>query len=134
MNSHKRSSLLLLVVIAILMTTNPINAQEDSDKLNLDVSVDLMSRYIWRGSNLGGSSPSIQPCIELNTGNFSVGSWAAISTHSLFTNQEVDLYASYTIANMLSITLMDYFTFSEDSNSHRYYEFNKDETSHIVEL
>jgi len=130
----KKSSLLLLVAIVILFTNQVANAQEERDKINFDASVDLMSRFIWRGLNLGGSSPSIQPCLELNAGNFSVGSWAALSTNSLVTNQEVDLYASYTIADMFSITLMDYFTFSEDSASYRYFDLNKDETSHVLEL
>ncbi len=62
---------------------------------------DLASRYIWRGLNAGGSSPSIQPAIEYTIGSekhaFSVGTWGAFSTSGIQTTQEVDLYISYTL-------------------------------------
>lgn len=112
---------------------NTVSAQEDSCRGKVDISVDLMSRYIWRGLNLGGSSPSIQPNIEYNNGNFTVGAWGAYSMSQAITSQEADLYISYTIADKVNFTLTDYFFPKEDTIIH-YFNYAKYKTHHLFEL
>jgi len=107
-------------------------AQDKNDGWNLNLKSDFMSRYLWRGLQLGGAYPSIQPTLELSKGNFTIGAWGAFSTSGL-QSQEVDLYVSYTFANdMFTFTLYDYF-FPSDTSSYNFFNYNKDETTHIFE-
>lgn len=50
-----------------------INAQE---KGKFDIGADLMSRYVWRGSDFA-NSPSIQPYANYSTGGFKAEVWSA---------------------------------------------------------
>ena len=73
-----------------------VNAQQaDTTKSNWDNSVyaDLVSRYVWRGSDFG-NSPAIQPGLDISYKNFTVGAWGSASLASL-NLQEADLFASY---------------------------------------
>ena len=85
-----------------------IGFSRDSKKWPADfqIGADIMSRYIWRGLNLGGTGPSIQPTLKLNVGNtdhmFSVGGWGAY-TFGPTSNQEVDMIVSYTFKGMLTL-------------------------------
>lgn len=107
-------------------------AQEQSESWNLDLKADIMSRYVWRGLQLGGAYPSIQPTLELSKGDFAFGAWGAFSTNGL-QSQEVDLYISYTFANkMFTATLYDYF-FPSDTADYNFFNYKKDETTHIIE-
>lgn len=79
---------------------------------NASVNVDFVNRYIWRGFDLGGNVPSIQPNIKLNAGNFTVGFWGAYPVVKDAALSEIDFYASYTFslskAGSLSIGFTDY--------------------------
>lgn len=132
----------MFVVLALSTTT--IYAQESS---SWSVGADVASRYVWRGLNLGGSSPSIQPYIEYSFGSedhaFAVGAWGAYSTSGTTTGQEADLYLSYTMNDMFSLTITDYFFPDESAGMHNYYNYNMDwdminsgeeaQTGHVVE-
>jgi hypothetical protein len=82
--------------------------KEETKKDTLTIGVDLMSRYIFRGTELGGASPSIQPSLEYSRGKFTVGLWGAYSTNPTG-SQEADLYVSYAITKNIGITVTDYF-------------------------
>jgi uncharacterized protein (TIGR02001 family) len=122
------------VVIFLMIGIQFACAQEEPVKAKLDLSSDFMSRYIWRGLNLGGSSPSIQPTLEFSYGNFAIGAWGAYSISHAITRQEMDLYASYTIADLFNIGITDYYLPFEDTNVNEYFNYGKDETGHVLEL
>lgn len=123
-----------VLVLLFCSASLVLSAQEEPRKVSIDASADIMSRYIWRGMNLGGSSPSIQPNLELATGNFALGAWGAYSINPSVSHQEVDLYASYTIADRVTLSATDYFLPNEDTLPNRYFNFKKDETGHLIEL
>lgn len=112
-------------------------SQSDSP---VQLGADFMSRYIWRGVNLGGSSPSIQPWIKLNMNSkdsnhaLSIGAWGAY-TFSQTSNQEVDLYMTYTFKNALSFTVTDYFFPEYYSTEGRsgFFNYDSDSTCHVLE-
>jgi hypothetical protein len=142
MNQKVRLFLLFLVFI---LSTGEIFAQDEGSRWS--IGTDLVSRYIWRGLNLGGSSPSIQPYLEYAFGTedhlFTVGAWGAYSLSGTQTGQEADLYLSYTIKQLFSITLTDYFLPDEESSSFNYFNLNtdwdkidsgdKEQTGHLLE-
>jgi len=115
------------------MLNNTASAQKDTSKSKLDISADLMSRYIWRGLNLGGSSASIQPNIEYTCGNFTAGAWGAYSFSNAISSQEADLYISYSIADKVSFSVTDYFLPKEDTLNN-YFIYQKNKTNHLFEL
>lgn len=122
---------LACTLMAILLI-NPASAQQDTCKGKLDISTDLVSRYIWRGMNPGGSSPSIQPSIEYTYENFAVGAWGAYSLSNAITSQELDLYLGYNIAGMFNVTITDYF-FPKEDTLNNYFNYSKDRTNHLFE-
>ncbi|MDP4281338.1 MAG: TorF family putative porin [Bacteroidota bacterium] len=98
---------------------------------------DLMSRYIWRGINLGGNSPATQPWIRIDIGNskhtLSIGAWGSYSMAGT-SNEECDLIASYTYKSMLTFMVTDYFfpgLYSDQRD--KYFYYNQDSTGHVVE-
>lgn len=128
-----KQHLSIICIVAILISINiSATAQNDTCNSKLTLSSDFMSRYIWRGLQLGGAYPSIQPTLEFSKGSFAIGAWGAFSTNGL-QSQEIDLYASYTFAkDMFTFTLTDYF-FPSDTASYNYFVYEKDATSHLFE-
>ena len=140
---------LFSVLFAIVLSAGSLFAQEEAQQEDSPWSVgaDFVSRYIWRGVNLGGSSPSVQPYVEYGFGSedhsFAIGAWGAYSLSGTQTGQEADLYVSYTIKSMFSLTVTDYFFPDETAARNKYFNYNMDwdkinsgeeaQTGHVVE-
>jgi hypothetical protein len=126
----------LLMCVGALLFTNRMYAQETSPaagRVSFDFGADLMSRYVWRGTQFGGSSPSLQPGISAGIGGLEIGAWGAYSLGGANTFQEFDLYLSYTFLNdLLSVTVTDYF-FPEEGADYNYAKWSSDETGHLLE-
>ena len=95
------SKFLLFIIIAA-----PLYAQEFS------VGTDVVSRYIWRGIESGGNTPSIQPTISFSAGGFTAGFWGALPTANPKGLNEIDIYANYAInlttAGSFTLGVTDY--------------------------
>lgn len=128
----KKLNFVLAYAGATIIMMMPIMAFTQSETA-LNTGVDLMSRYVWRGINLGGSSPSIQPTLEYGAGSFTLGSWGAFSMSDGIMVQEVDLYLSYTFKDMVSLTITDYFLPDETISNNNYFEFDEAKTAHLLE-
>ena len=127
----KRTKLYASLVMMSLLLSAGLTATAQDDESVLDIGADIMSRYVWRGTDFGGS-PSIQPYIELGLGSLSIGAWGAYTTNKS-AGQEMDLYATYSIMDMFSVTVTDYF-FPDEFSGYNYFEFNADSGSlHIIE-
>ncbi len=137
------------LLFTILLCAGNLFAQEETttEESPWSVGGDFVSRYVWRGVNLGGSSPSIQPYLEYGFGtndhSFSIGAWGAYSLSGTQTGQEADLYLSYTVKDMFSLTVTDYFFPDETIGRNKYFNYNMDwdkinsgetkQTGHVVE-
>ena len=135
-NYFMKTFLLLKVyIIAVLMFVSNLSfAQKDStkNKINTDLSADIFSRYIWRGAQFGGNSPSLQPCITANYKKLEIGTWGA---YSIGNNnyQEIDLFLQYSfLKDKISIIVTDYF-FPTDTGSYKYFDYKNKTTGHILE-
>jgi hypothetical protein len=129
----KRITSLLVFLFALAMflaVTGQVKAQEEKPSSPIAIGADFMSRYVWRGTDYG-SSPSIQPSMELGLGGFAFGIWGAYTTN-LPGVQELDLYASYTFSDVVTIGITDYF-FPDEVLGYEYYEYRTDSSTHIVE-
>lgn len=130
--------LLLVVLLAgMLLPFSNATAQETEKKCNIEFSsgLDIMSRYVWRGTDFG-RSPSLQPALELGFGStkhaFTLGAWGAYTTNGA-NAQEADLYLGYTFNEMLSLTVTDYFFPDDNAVKQKYFMYKEARTGHIFE-
>lgn len=102
------------IIIVLVAFSATVFAQDllsgEAPKKNeakLDLGLDLMSSYIWRGSSFG-TGPAIQPSIELTTEGLALGVWGNICAGS---DQafELDPYVSYTFPFGLKLAVTDYY-------------------------
>lgn len=120
---------LLLASYLNVFAQDATKTEETTSSYSLDLGVDFQSRYIWRGIQLGGNSSSAQPYIEFSTGKFTVGAWGAYNLGGTSTGNEADLYVSYSVSDVFSLTVTDYF-FPTDGNFQGYFPYNE---GHIFE-
>lgn len=96
----KLSTILSLILAAGLVM--PAAAQDFS------LGADIVSRYVWRGSDFGESA-SIQPALSVSAEGFEVGTWAsyAMNPESAGDNEH-DIWVGYT-TGPLSFGVTDYY-------------------------
>jgi len=119
----KKRFFTLTIILTISLS---IQAQE------LSVGSDFVSRYVWRGL-LINTAPNIQPSIEFSAAGFSAsvwGSYAFSDTQSF--SEEVDLSLSYTVADLVTISLFDYYFPNGGKKLGNYKD--KGDGAHLVEL
>lgn len=75
------------------------------DKGEFSIGADLVSRYIWRGTNTGGKSFHIQPEATFTYKNIELGAWGSYGLSNNF--KEYDFYATYSFSNF-AFTFCDY--------------------------
>jgi hypothetical protein len=133
-----KKKMIIMACLGMMFHLTPITTygQESENNSNLTIGADIVSRYVWRGLNLGGSSPHVQPFIEYAFGQsgLAIGAWGSYSLGFGMAGTEADLYLSYTPADWLNITVSDYF-FPSDVSFERndYFNYKKDETGHTFE-
>lgn len=114
-------------------TDSPQEEGSTGSKIKVNIGADIMSRYIWRGTDYG-NSPSIQSTLSLSAGDAEVGCWSSVATHGFY--KEIDLYAKYTY-NRISVILTDYYIPSANgdpaSPDVRYFVYDDKKTAHTLE-
>jgi uncharacterized protein (TIGR02001 family) len=87
---------LIQVLFAVVLAAGTAAAACAGEGVSINTSLDLYSRYIWRGLELG-DAPSIQPALSLSWGGFELGTWGSYSVSSNgFAVDETDFWMSYT--------------------------------------
>jgi hypothetical protein len=135
----KISFIIILSVLVVFVTKaqeeteENITTTEENQKSDVIFGADLVSRYIWRGLDLG-SSPAIQPYFFWNIGGFSVGTWGSYGFSGNDDNfAEVDLMVSYN-HKYFSIGITDFFFPVEGFNvNNKYFNYKSGETAHAIE-
>ncbi len=86
----------------------------------LELNLDIVNRYIWRGQCWGGDYIAVQPTIEYAaTSKLSLGFWGTTNFKSDYFYpdgvtaykgyQEIDFYATYQISDFIQFQLWDYY-------------------------
>ena len=131
-NNMKRFYKLFLATL-ILLLINSISFAQDTEvkKSSLDVGVDMVNRYVWRGLSLS-ATPNIQPNITFTNANesFSIGAWGSYSNSTNF--GEIDLFASYSFS-YFTLSVWDYFVMDETAIENGYFKYKNDTTGHAYE-
>ncbi|MBI3259867.1 MAG: hypothetical protein HYZ54_10395 [Ignavibacteriae bacterium] len=136
----------LLLVSLLLLSTHTVLSQNSKDTssvaakdasqsdLKLNVTSDVMSRYIWRGTDYG-DSPSIEPTISLSLPNLEIGFWGSIATNSNY--KEIDLYLKYTYKTITGIFTDYCIPYANGgafaSPNIKYFNYNDKTTCHVFE-
>lgn len=135
----KKFFALLFLISFLFIPFQKLAAQEGHDisssksRSKVLLGADLVSRYIWRGMQFGGNSPSIQPYFTYQIGGFEAGVWGAFSISGSNHSEEVDLHVSQSFAKkMFTVTLTDYF-FPDDFADYDYFDYCNHTTGHILE-
>ncbi len=115
----------------LIFLNSQLVAQNDDRKTEINLGVDFMSRYVWRGIDYG-RSPSIQPYMSVTLGKIEIGAWGAFTTNGL-NIQETDLYVTYSFSDALSFTVTDYFFTNDSLDDNAYFLLNNGETGHALE-
>ncbi len=95
-----------IAIVLVLATSLP--AASTSKAQHFRFGADVVSRYVWRGSDIG-ESPSIQPSLSVSARGFEIGTWAsyAIDPESS-TSNEHDLWLGFT-TGPISFGVTDYY-------------------------
>lgn len=100
----KKTLLLIIILVAFEASSFSGEGQEPAKK-GFNVSADIFSNYIWRGTRLG-TGPHIQPAVTFSTGGFTAGVWGSFNASGY---SEADPYISYTFPFGLSLGIIDYY-------------------------
>ncbi len=84
---------------ATLLATAPADAE-------IGIGADVVSRYVFRGSDAGGDGVNIQPSISCAKDNLEIGAWSSWSITSAA--NENDLYVTYSMESV-DLTVTDYY-------------------------
>ncbi len=101
----KRQWLLFTGVLAGILFSTGMKAQEEESPSKFTAGADLYSNYVWRGSKLG-TGPAVQPTVKFVTSGLTIGVWGSFDAHGY---AEVDPYISYAFDFGLSLGMTDYY-------------------------
>jgi len=102
------------VLLLMAAITLPVSSMAQ-DKVEASIGGDLVSKYIWRGMDLGGVSA--QPYVSVAYKGLSLTAWGSIGFDS-DDDKEVDLTLAYETGNV-SLSITDYW-YPEYSGAHTF--------------
>ena len=118
-------------IIAALLAAGIPSLTNAQDKVKASAGGDIVSSYIWRGTDCGETS--IQPHLSVAYKGFSLGAWGSVGLNSEDT-KEMDFTLGYTYGG-LSLALTDYWFFpSDESLQIGYFKYAAHNTQHVFEI
>jgi hypothetical protein len=120
----------LTVMVLAVMLPSGMRAKE---KVDVSVGADVVSSYIWRGTDCGGVS--IQPSLSLSKDGLSLSGWGSVGINKEDT-KEFDLTLGYTTGGFnvaLTDYWFDYYNGETGGYSSKYFKYSAKETAHIFE-
>lgn len=119
----------LFVMSAFMICVLTVNAQETEKSSPFSASVELTSKYLWRGQEYG-DAPTIFPTLGYATGGLNVYATGAYTFDNSW--READLSISYTFKDF-TLGVVDYYYPTPTGERDKLFEFNKDKTGHLFE-
>ena len=100
------------------------------DEIETTISGDIVSRYIWRGQDLG--STSIQPTLGIDYKGLSLTAWGSYGLTDPADTKEFDLTLGYSVGGF-NIGITDYWLNAGGDPENRYFRYNAHSTNHVFE-
>ncbi len=130
----KKVCFILIFILAYFLS--PAQNDDVCSDGPVAISAQLLSRYIWRGIDVGGNLPFLQPSIEVNFGNnqhnFCIELWGSYAIGKTF-DEELDVFLTYTYNEVISLTFVDYFTYDNSPSGYDLFNYRNGETPHLLE-
>lgn len=102
-----------------------------ADVKPVNLSMDLVSRFVWRGVSLS-QTPSIQPMVEFKHKGLSLMAFGSYSI-GIEKFQNTNLILSYNYKN-ITVKLCDYFAPSDSTGAvHNYFNYSNQTTKHLYD-
>lgn len=117
----KRNLLLAVSAFAVLTQAGA------QDKFEATVEADIVSRYVWRGQDLG--QVSLQPTLGLEYKGLSLTAWGSVGLSEPKDVKEFDLTLGYTCGKF-NVGITDYWF---DNLDGRYFSYAAHKTAHVFE-
>ena len=118
----------LLTMMAGLLMTSAACAQDG--KVEATIGADVVSRYVWRGQDLGGAS--LQPTFGLGYRGLTLEAWGSYGLTDPDDVKEIDLTLGYA-AGGFNIGITDYWTTDGQDPENRYFKYDAHGTNHVFE-
>lgn len=122
----KTTKLTVLPLLFLGLFYGNLFSQEKTSESPFSIGADLVSSYVWRGTNFGG--PAIQPGISYSVGGFSAGAWGSWGFDNSV--READLYLAYEFDFGLSLGITDY----HYQGGANWLRFDSDSAAHAFEI
>lgn len=119
-------SLKKIGLLALALTACATGAQAQ-DKIEANVSADVVSQYIWRGQDLG--NVSLQPTLGLSWKGLSLSAWGSVGLSKWDDTKEFDLTLAYQTGGFHA-GVTDYWFNTGDG---RYFLYDAHKTAHVFE-
>ena len=100
------------------------------DEIETTISGDVVSRYIWRGQDLG--DVSLQPTLGIGYKGLSLTAWGSVGLTNSDDTKEFDLTLAYTTGGF-NIGITDYWFNAGLDPDNRYFMYNAHSTNHVFE-
>jgi len=101
-HKRKRKNVLAFITVLVLSVVCILPATAEEEKPSADLSVAVLSDYVWRGQELSRESIVVQPSMTMSYMGFSANLWGNLDTDSYTRTEdnpgnlnETDLTASY---------------------------------------
>ena len=121
---------LLAMGLVMSMTVMAQDEIESESKIETTISGDIVSRYIWRGQDLG--DVSLQPTLGIGYKGFSLSAWGSVGLSNSEDTKEFDLTLAYTIGGF-NIGITDYWFNAGLDPDNRYFMYKAHSTNHVFE-
>ena len=118
-----------MILSALMMGALSVHAQETEKSSPFGASVELTSKYLWRGQEYG-EAPTIFPTLSYTTGGLCVYATGAYTFDNSW--READLGVSYTLGDF-TLGVVDYYYPTKVGENDSYFNFKSKETGHALE-
>lgn len=115
------------VALAVLACTTVAKAESDFEG---SIGADFVSRYIWRGQDLG--HVSVQPTLGVSYKGLSLTAWGSVGLTESSDTKEFDLTLAYSTGGF-NIGITDYWFSAGQDPDARYFLYKAHKTNHIFE-
>lgn len=114
------------IALLSLFSATFANAQEE---VEFSAGADVVSRYIWRGQELGDAA--VQPTASLSYKGLSLSAWGSFGFLNTTDAKEFDLTLAYTTGGF-NVGITDYY-FSNYGAENKYLLYDAHKTAHVFE-
>lgn len=119
--------LLFITFIPHQLVAQRDNSPVEDDGVELTISTDVVSQYIWRGQEMG--SVSIQPTFGMAYKGLSLTAQGNVGVSDTSDPKELDLMLSYAMGG-LNVGITDYWV---NAPEERYFLYDAHRTNHVFE-